>query len=80
MERNHAYQTFDPMYATDYTVLNILTKSTLILATLIEKEHKMNIDNVRPCTTLEIVKRLELILEFYKTNHPNHEYNLRPCD
>ena len=41
----------------------------------------MNINEVKPCTTLELFENAwEFIPELYKTKHQNHDYNLRPDD
>ena len=54
MVRKHACQTFEPIYLMDYGALKILSESTLLLITPSVKECKRNINNVKPCTTLEL--------------------------
>ena len=79
MVRNHAHQTLQPKYLMHYRVLKILKESTLLLITFNGRECKMNINDVKPCTTLELVKNaLSSFLNSIKTNHQNHDYNLRP--
>ena len=56
MARNHASQTFEPNYLTADIALKILNEITLLLETSNGKEHKTNINNVKPCTTLELVE------------------------
>ena len=55
MVGNYTHQTFEPKYLTVYIMLKILNKGTLLLVPPNGKEHKMNINNVKQCTTLEVV-------------------------
>ena len=81
MVKNHAHHTFDPKYLMVYRVPKTLHKSTLLLVTPNGREQKMNIDNVKPCTTLELFENTwNLFLESMKTKCLNHDYKLRPCD
>ena len=73
MVRNHVHEMFKPKYLTDYRVLKILNESTPQLVTLNGKDHKMNISDMRPCTTLELVENAQNpFLNSIKTNYPNH--------
>ena len=40
----------------DYRVLKLLNESTLLLVTPIDRKHKTNINDVKPCTTLELIE------------------------
>ena len=54
----------------DYTVLKIINKSTLLLVTPNGKECEMNINDVKPCTTLALGGNAwNLFLNSIKTNH-----------
>ena len=79
--RNCNYQTYECKYLRDYRVLKILNESALLLVTPHGKEFKMNINDVKPCNTLELIENAwTSILNSIKPNHPGHEYNLRQCD
>ena len=81
MVRNNGHQTFELIYITYYRVLKILNGSTVLLVTSKEKEFKMNINYVNPCTILELVENAwNSFLKCIKTYCPSHKYNLRPCD
>ena len=56
MVRNYIHQTSEPKYITDHRVLKILNESTLLLVTLNEKECKMNTNDLKPCTKLELAE------------------------
>ena len=79
--RNHACLTLEPKYLTDYRVLKILNESTLPVVTPNGKECKRNINDVMPCTTLELVENAwSSFLNSIKIYLPSHEYSLRLCD
>ena len=40
----------------DYRILKILNESTLLLVTPNGRECRANINNVKPCTTLELIE------------------------
>ena len=64
----------------DYRVLKILNESTLLLVTPNRRECKMNINSVKPATTLELIENAwDSFLNLIKSNHQNHDYNPRPC-
>ena len=56
MVKNHACHTFELKYLLDYRALKILNDSTLLLLTSNGKEKKTNINNVKPCSSLEILE------------------------
>ena len=58
MVKNHACHTFEPKYLLDYNVLRILNNSTLLLVTPNGKESKLNIINVRSCSTLDLIENI----------------------
>ena len=46
-----------------------------------EKTHKMNVNDGKPCTTLEVIEDAwNSFLNSIKSNYQNQEYNLRPPD
>ena len=58
--------------------IKIINDSTLLL-TLIGKERKANINDVKPSSTKELVENTwDLFLDSIKTKHQNCSYNLRP--
>ena len=59
MVKNHAHHTVEPKYLLDYKVLKILNDSTLLLMTPNGKERKININDVKLCSTTELVESLE---------------------
>ena len=54
--KNHACHTFKPKYQMDYRELKIINKSTLLLVTPNEREHKTNINDVNPASTLTLIE------------------------
>ena len=56
MVKNHAHHTFEPKYLLDYRVLKLLNDSTLLLVTPNKKERKTNINDVKPCSSLELLE------------------------
>ena len=53
-------------------------KHTLLLVTPNRKEHIVNINDVKPCTTLELDENAwNTFLNSIKANCLSHEYNLR---
>ena len=79
--RCHAHQTFKLKYLTNYRVLKILNENTLLLGTPNGKECKMNINDMKLCTILELVENAwKSFLNSIKPNHSSHEYGPRPCD
>ena len=74
MVKNQAHHTFKPQYLMDYRVLKILNESTLLLVVCSDKEHKMNINDVKLCTTLELVENAwNSFLNFVETKCKNHD-------
>ena len=53
--KNYACHAFDPKYLIDYRVPNVLNESTLLLVTPNDKQHKTNINDANPATTLKII-------------------------
>ena len=81
MVTNHTHHTFKPKYLIDYRVLKILNESTLLLVTPTGREHKTKINDVKPCTILELIENVwKTFPNSIKRRHQNHDYNLRPCD
>ena len=54
--KNHAHHTFEPMYLLDYRILKILNHTTLLLEMPKGKEKKTNINDVKPCSTSELIE------------------------
>ena len=81
MVTNHPCYAFEHKYLMDYRVLKICNESTLPLVTSNAKESKININDAKPCTTLELIENdWNLFLSCIKTKHQNDDYNLRPCE
>ena len=81
MIKNHACHAFEPKYIDGLqSTKNLLNESTLLLVTCNGREHKMIINNVKPCSTLECsLKMLGMcFLNSIKTKHQNCDYNLGP--
>ena len=69
MVRNHSCWTFEPKYLMVYRVLKIGFESILLLVTPNGKVFKMNINSVKPCTTLEQTEDAwNLLLNSIKSN------------
>ena len=67
------------MYLMNYRQLKIINQSTLLLEKANGREHKTNINNVIPVSTLEAIENAwDSFLHSIKTSHQNHDYNLRP--
>ena len=65
----------------DYGILKILNESTLLLVTPNGREQKMNINDVKPCTTLQLIENTwNSFLNYIKTKCQNRDYILIPCD
>ena len=58
MVKNHTHHTFKPKYVLDYYVFKILNGNTILLITPNGKERKRNINDVRSCSTVQLVKML----------------------
>ena len=58
MVRNHAQQTSELQYLADDRALKMLNDRILLLVTPSGKECKMNINDVKLCTTLELVENI----------------------
>ena len=59
----------------------IFNESTLLIVTPNGRECKMNINNQKPCSTLELIESVwNPFLNCIKMKHQNHDYNLRPYD
>ena len=56
MVKNHACHIFESMYLMAYKVLKILNVSTFLLMTPNGKERKTNINDVKLCSTTELVE------------------------
>ena len=56
MAMNHTYHNPEPMCLLDYRVLKILNDSTLLLVTPNGKERKTNVNDVKPCSTTQLVE------------------------
>ena len=56
MVKNHTGHTFEPKYLLDYKVLIILNDCILLIITPNGKEGKMNISDVIPCRTTDLIK------------------------
>ena len=79
MVKNHACHTFEPEYLLDYKVVKIINDSTLLLITPNGKERKTNINDVKYCSTTELVENTwGSFLGSIKTKCQNCTYNLRP--
>ena len=79
MVKNHACHTFEPEYLVDYRVLKILNVSTLLLVTPNRKERKTNINDVKLCSSLELIENAcNSFVGSIKSNCQNCTYNLRP--
>ena len=79
MVKNYVYYTFKPKYLLHYRVLNILNDITFLLVTPNGKERKTNINDVKPCSILELIENAcDAFLGSIKSNHQNCAYNLRP--
>ena len=51
------------------------------MVTLNGRKCKMNINNVKPCTILELIENAWYsFMNSIETKHQNHDYNLRPHD
>ena len=80
MNENHACHICEPKWLIDYRVPKIINKSTLLLVTPNGKEHKTNINHVKPATTLKLIEEVwDSFLNSIKMNCQNHDYNLRLC-
>ena len=78
MVRNHAHHTFEPNYLLDNRVLQLLNDSTLLLVTPDGKERKMNINDVKPCSTLKLAENAwDSSLGSIKSNCQQCTNNLR---
>ena len=76
MVKNHVCHAFKPTHLLDYNVVRILNDSTLLLITPNCKERKTNISNVKPCSTVELVKNAwNSFLGPLKTKHQNCNYS-----
>ena len=63
MVRNLAHHTSEPKYLMDYKVLKIINDNTLLLIAPKGKESKTNINDVKPCSTTDLVENtLDLFL------------------
>ena len=72
---------FEAKYLMDYRVLKLLNESSLLLVKPNRKEHKRNVDDMKPCSTLELTEYAwNAFLNPMKTNCQNNEYDLRPHD
>ena len=79
MVKNHAHHTFEPQCLLGYRVLKILNCNTLLLVTPNGKERKTNVNDVKPCSTIEIVENAwDTFLGTLRTKCQNSNYNLRP--
>ena len=56
MVKTHAHHTFKPKYLMDYKVLKIPNDITLLIITPNGEERKTNINDVKPCSTPELVE------------------------
>ena len=82
MVKHHARHTFEGQYLSDYRFLHQLNKCTVLLLTQDHKDLKINIGDVKPCTTAEIT---ESAWDYFKlsicntaTQSIKMPYNLRP--
>ena len=67
MVKNHVCHTLKPKYLLEYNILKILSDSTLMLITPNGKERKANINDVKPCSRTELIKKCsELIFKLNK--------------
>ena len=79
MFRNHAHHTFELKYLPDYQVLQIPNDNILILVPSDDKERKININDVKQCSTSKLVENAwHLFWGFIENNHQKCTYNLRP--
>ena len=79
MVKNHACHTFEPNDLLDYKVLRMINDSTLLLITPNGKERKTNINDVKPCSTTELVENIwNSFLGSVRTKHKNCSYNIGP--
>ena len=69
MVKNHACHTFEPKYLPDYRVPKILNDRTVLLVALNGKKRKTNINDVKPCSTSELLKAWNSFLGSIKINH-----------
>ena len=56
MVKNHESFTFEPKYLLHYKVLKMINDSTLLLIMPNVKERKENINDVKLCSTAELVE------------------------
>ena len=79
MVKNHGCHTFEQKHSLNYKVLKIINDSTPLLLTPNGKERKTNINDVKPCSTAELVEKAWYsFLVSVKAKHQNCSYNLRP--
>ena len=77
MVKNHTHHTFEPKYLLDYRVLKIINESTLFLIMPNGKERRTNINDVKPCSTIELTENAwDSFLDSIKTKCENCSYSL----
>ena len=76
-----SYLLSDWKQKTDWQYTLLTQYSTLLLVAPNGREHKTNINDVKPCTTLELIKNAwNSFLNPKKIKCQNHDYNLGPHD
>ena len=58
MVKNHAHHTFELKHLLDYNVLKIINDNTFLLITSNAKERKTYINDVKPCSTTQLVENV----------------------
>ena len=77
MVKKHVCHTFEPKYLLDYKVLNTINERAILLTTPNGKERKININNLKPCSTIELKDNAWYsFLGSLKTKGQNLYYNL----
>ena len=70
---------FKPKNLMDYKVMKIINESTLLLVTPNGIEYISNINDIKPTSLIELLENSrDSFLNSIKTNHLNHDYNLKP--
>ena len=78
MIKNHAFHTFKPKYLLDYKILKIHNDCIFLLITPNGKERETNINDVKTCSTTELVENVwNSFLSSIKTKQQNCNYSLR---
>ena len=58
MVKKHAHHTLEPKYLLDYKVLKIINDTILLLMGQNGNEGKTNINDIKPCSTTQLVEKL----------------------